>query len=154
MNRSNGLIGILIAEAEEQATPVWVHDTEYARVPNDRLVECGVVRFAQIACSIIHILRLPGETRKVFLTDAVFVGEIERASAAGEGHPFFRSAGTECFTAGFLDRATLRRVVDRSPSMPGRPDIDADYFLADAGFNELARPAPHGIAACPPDADR
>jgi diaminopimelate decarboxylase len=70
-----------------------------------------VVRFAQKACSNIHILRLMRE--QGVKVDSVSLGEIERALAAG----FDPQQNPEdiVFTADLIDDATLARVKAADP---------------------------------------
>ena len=80
----------------EFGCPVWVYDAK----------QFDVVRFAQKACSNIHILRLMRE--QGVKVDSVSLGEIERALAAGynpQTHP-----DDIVFTADVIDQATLERV--------------------------------------------
>ncbi len=93
--------------AERYGTPVWVYDAQVIRERIRQLRAFDVVRFAQKACSNIHILRLMRE--QGVLVDAVSAGELERALAAGyrpEGDP----PGV-VLTADLLDAAGLRRAV-------------------------------------------
>ncbi|EDW3168509.1 diaminopimelate decarboxylase, partial [Salmonella enterica] len=65
----------------EFGCPVWVYDAHIIRRQIAALQQFDVVRFAQKACSNIHILRLMrAQGVKV---DSVSLGEIERALAAG-----------------------------------------------------------------------
>lgn len=65
----------------EFGCPVWVYDAQIIRRQIAALQQFDVVRFAQKACSNIHILRLMrAQGVKV---DSVSLGEIERALAAG-----------------------------------------------------------------------
>src|SRR6185436_9061443 len=64
-----------------------------------------VIRFAQKANSNVHVLKLMRE--KGVLVDAVSLGEIERALAAG----YTTADDAIVFTADIFDRATLDRVV-------------------------------------------
>ncbi|WP_055586529.1 diaminopimelate decarboxylase [Streptacidiphilus griseoplanus] len=110
-----------IAEvAERHGTPVWVYDAERIRSQIARLRRFDVIRFAQKACSNIHVLRLMRE--EGVLVDAVSEGELERALAAG-----FTPGGPEqpvVFTADVLGRSTLRRVVELGvPVNAGSPQM-------------------------------
>ncbi|EMF4673792.1 diaminopimelate decarboxylase [Providencia stuartii] len=93
---------------EQFGTPVWVYDSSVIIERINQLKPFDTVRFAQKACSNIHILRLMRE--QGVKVDSVSLGEIERALVAG-----FR-AGREnseiVFTADVLDRATLARVTE------------------------------------------
>jgi diaminopimelate decarboxylase len=101
---------LLTRLANEHATPLWVYDAPTIR---DRIKQLGafdVIRYAQKACSNIHILSLMREAG--VHVDAVSLGEIERAQRAG-----FSTARTASgaagivYTADILDRSTLRHVV-------------------------------------------
>jgi diaminopimelate decarboxylase len=90
----------------EFGCPVWVYDAQIVREKIAALHQFDVVRFAQKACSNIHILRLMREQGgKV---DSVSLGEIERALAAG----YDPQADSDAivFTADLIDSATLSRV--------------------------------------------
>ncbi len=65
----------------EFGCPVWVYDAQIIRAQIAKLSAFDVVRFAQKACSNIHILRLMRE--QGVKVDSVSLGEIERALAAG-----------------------------------------------------------------------
>ncbi len=100
---------MLSALAAEYGTPLWIYDAAAIRRRIAQLSAFDVVRFAQKACSNIHILK---EMRKAGVrVDAVSLGEIERAKRAG-----FAAGGTSeavelVFTADVFDRPTLERVV-------------------------------------------
>ncbi|MCZ7833398.1 diaminopimelate decarboxylase [Atlantibacter hermannii] len=90
----------------EFGCPVWVYDASIIRRQIAQLQAFDVVRFAQKACSNIHILRLMRE--QGVKVDSVSLGEIERALAAGydpKQHP-----DDIVFTADVIDAATLERV--------------------------------------------
>ena len=108
----------LQALAAEHGTPLWVYDAATIRARAASLKRFDVVRFAQKACSNIHILRvLRGEGVKV---DSVSRGEILRALAAG-----YVAGGDEIvFTADLFDHATLATVVEhRIPVNAGSIDM-------------------------------
>ncbi|WP_127959737.1 diaminopimelate decarboxylase [Serratia microhaemolytica] len=87
-------------------TPLWVFDAEMIRQRIRQLRQFDVIRFAQKACSNIHILRLMRE--QGVKVDSVSLGEIERALKAG-----FQTDGDDIvFTADVLDHATLARVAE------------------------------------------
>ena len=90
----------------EFGCPVWVYDAQIIRTQIAKLNQFDVVRFAQKACSNIHILRLMRE--QGVKVDSVSLGEIERALAAG----FVPGEGRDdiVFTADMIDEATLDRV--------------------------------------------
>jgi len=90
----------------EFGCPVWVYDAQIIRRQIALLSRFDVIRFAQKACSNIHILRLMRE--QGVKVDSVSLGEIERALAAGydpQTHP-----DDIVFTADLIDSDTLARV--------------------------------------------
>lgn len=99
----------LAAIARRHGTPLWIYDAGAIRQRIAQLKAFDTIRYAQKANSNTHILRLMrAEGVKV---DAVSLGEIERALAAG-----YRGGGGGedadiVFTADVLDRPTLARVV-------------------------------------------
>ena len=97
----------------EFGCPVWVYDAQIVREKIAALHQFDVVRFAQKACSNIHILRLMRE--QGVKVDSVSLGEIERALAAG----FDPKADGDAivFTADVIDDATLARMAGMSSSM-------------------------------------
>lgn len=48
----------LAAAAAEHGTPLWLYDAATIRAQIDRLRRFDVIRYAQKACSNLHILRL------------------------------------------------------------------------------------------------
>lgn len=108
----------LTALAAEHGTPLWVYDAATLRERAASLKRFDVVRFAQKACSNVHILKLlRAEGVKV---DSVSRGEILRALAAG-----YPAGGDEIvFTADLLDHATLATVAEhRIPVNAGSIDM-------------------------------
>lgn len=92
--------------ARIHGTPCWAYDAATIRQRIAALRAFDTVRFAQKANSNTHLLRLMrAEGVKV---DAVSLGEIERALAAG-----YIAGGDEIvFTADLFDHATLARIVE------------------------------------------
>jgi len=90
----------------EFGCPVWIYDAQIVREKIAALHQFDVVRFAQKACSNIHILRLMRE--QGVKVDSVSLGEIERALAAGFDPKTDPDAIV--FTADVIDDATLARV--------------------------------------------
>ncbi len=120
--------------AAEHGTPLWVYDAATIRERVASLKRFDVVRFAQKACSNIHILRLlRTEGVKV---DAVSRGEILRALAAG-----YVAGGDEIvFTADLLDHATLATVVEhRIPVNAGSIDMLEQLGAASPGHRVWLR---------------
>ena len=114
----------------EFGCPVWVYDAQIIRDQIARLTQFDVIRFAQKACSNIHILRLMRE--QGVKVDSVSLGEIERALAAGydpQTHP-----GDIVFTADVIDEATLARVSElRIPVNAGSVDMLEQLGQVSAG---------------------
>ncbi|OXU38450.1 diaminopimelate decarboxylase [Enterobacter cloacae] len=96
----------LLRLPDEFGCPVWVYDAQIVREKIAALHQFDVVRFAQKACSNIHILRLMRE--QGVKVDSVSLGEIERALAAGFDPKTDPDAIV--FTADLIDDATLARV--------------------------------------------
>ncbi|WP_437611294.1 diaminopimelate decarboxylase [Erwinia sp. V71] len=96
----------LLPLARQYDCPVWVYDAAIIQARIAQLQQFDVVRFAQKACSNIHILRLMRQAG--VYVDSVSLGEIERALAAG-----YQPGGDEIvFTADVLDAPTLARVAE------------------------------------------
>ncbi|WP_326543949.1 diaminopimelate decarboxylase [Pseudorhodoferax sp.] len=99
--------------AAEHGTPLWVYDAATVRARIAELRAFDTIRYAQKANSNLHLLRLMRE--QGVAVDAVSLGEIERALAAG--YSARGGAGGDddvpglVFTADVIDRATLQRVV-------------------------------------------
>ncbi|MBV8041880.1 diaminopimelate decarboxylase [Pluralibacter sp.] len=114
----------------EFGCPVWVYDAQIIRRQIAQLGQFDVVRFAQKACSNIHILRLMRE--QGVKVDSVSLGEIERALAAGyspQTHP-----DDIVFTADMIDEATIARVSElRIPVNAGSVDMLAQLGAVSPG---------------------
>ncbi len=116
--------------AQAHGTPLWVYDAATVRARIAELTAFDTIRFAQKANSNIHLLRLM--RAQGVMVDAVSLGEIERALAAGyrplgaggsggsggsdgAGDAASRArasvAAEIIFTADLFDEATLTRVV-------------------------------------------
>jgi diaminopimelate decarboxylase len=117
---------VVASTVERYGTPVWIYDAQRIRAQIRKLRSFDVIRFAQKACSNIHILRLMRD--EGVLVDAVSAGEIERALAAG----YTADGGGEggdgdepiVFTADLLDRQSLHRVVELGiPVNVGSPQM-------------------------------
>ncbi|WP_030132208.1 diaminopimelate decarboxylase [Pseudomonas sp. QTF5] len=98
----------LAETAKQHGTPLWCYDAQTIRARVDQLQGFDVIRYAQKACSNLHILRLIRE--QGVRVDAVSLGEIERALLAGYS-PAGDPAGI-VLTSDLFDEATLRRVVE------------------------------------------
>jgi diaminopimelate decarboxylase len=98
----------LWALADQFGTPLWVYDAATIRQRIAQVSNFETIRFAQKACSNIHILKLMRE--QGVKVDAVSRGEILRALAAG-----YQAGGEPSeivFTADLFDAATLDCVVE------------------------------------------
>ncbi|OYT91542.1 MAG: diaminopimelate decarboxylase [Burkholderiales bacterium PBB3] len=104
----------LASLAQQHGTPLWVYDAATITARIQSLQAFDVVRFAQKANSNTHILRLMKSLGVA--VDAVSLGEIERALAAGFKPGLHKVDGMNhaeiVFTADLFDRATLARVVE------------------------------------------
>jgi diaminopimelate decarboxylase len=99
----------LRALTAEHGTPLWVYDASTVRKRIAQLRRFDRVRYAQKASSNIHLLRLMRDEGVV--VDAVSLGEVERALAAGFSS---RDGKSELvFTADLLTRDALERVVQQ-----------------------------------------
>lgn len=108
----------LTALAAEHGTPLWVYDAATIRARAASLKRFDVVRFAQKACSNIHILKLLRDAG--IKVDAVSRGEILRALAAG----YPTGSDEIVFTADLFDHATLATVIEhRIPVNAGSIDM-------------------------------
>jgi len=101
LNRDN-----LLQLARQYGGPVWAYDADVIADRIAQLQQFDVVRFAQKACSNVHILKLMRAAG--VRVDSVSLGEVERALAAG-----FQPGGEEIvFTADLLDAPTLARLAE------------------------------------------
>ena len=100
----------LAALALLHGTPLWVYDAFTIERQIAALRQFDVIRFAQKASSNTHILRLMRHLG--VMVDAVSLGEIERALAAGFAPGVTDGHAEIVFTADLLDRATLSRVAE------------------------------------------
>ena len=98
----------LLALTQKFGCPVWAYDAEIITQRISQLRQFDVIRFAQKACSNIHILRMMRE--QGVKVDSVSLGEIERALLAGFKPG--REASEIVFTADVLDQPTLDRVTE------------------------------------------
>jgi len=108
----------LLPLAQRYSGPFWAYDAEIIQQRIAQLSTFDVVRFAQKACSNIHILRLMRAAG--VKVDSVSLGEIERALAAG-----FQPGGEDIvFTADVLDSPTLARIAElKVPVNAGSVDM-------------------------------
>ncbi|WP_459175973.1 diaminopimelate decarboxylase [Ewingella americana] len=98
----------LLALTQQYGCPVWAYDAQIISERIAQLRQFDVIRFAQKACSNIHILRLMRE--QGVKVDSVSLGEIERALLAGFKPG--RDTSEIVFTADVLDQPTLDRVTE------------------------------------------
>lgn len=125
--------------AREHGTPCWVYDAATIRAQIARLRSFDVIRFAQKANGNIHVLRLMKE--QGVKLDAVSLGEIERAVAAG--FEIDRESDQVVFTADIFDRETLDRVVELGlPINAGSPDMLAQLGERSPGHRVWIRVNP------------
>ena len=123
--------------ADTHGTPLWVYDAATIRQRIAQLSAFDTVRFAQKACSNIHILRLMRE--QGVKVDAVSRGEILRAIAAGF-QPGFGEPAEIVFTADVMDEATLATVVEhRVPVNAGSIDMLHQLGTASPGHQVWLR---------------
>lgn len=108
----------LLSLAKHYGGPVWAYDATIITERIAQLQQFDVVRFAQKACSNIHILRLMQAAG--VKVDSVSLGEIERALVAG-----FQPGGDEIvFTADVIDEPTLARLAElKIPVNAGSVDM-------------------------------
>lgn len=102
----------LAALAQQYGTPLWVYDADVIRDRIAQLRQFDTIRYAQKACSNIHILKLMRD--EGVHVDAVSLGEIERSLAAGfraDGDPATGAPEGVVFTADLIDRPTLATVL-------------------------------------------
>jgi diaminopimelate decarboxylase len=96
--------------ARQHGTPLWVYDAATIQARVAALQSFDTVRFAQKANSNTHLLRLL--RAQGVAVDAVSLGEIERALAAGFQPGLHAGHADIVFTADLLDHATLARVAE------------------------------------------
>lgn len=133
---SNAEHGDLIVQlAGAVGTPFWVYDAARVEAQIVRLRGFDVIRYAQKANSNLELLRVM--RRNGVLVDAVSLGEIERAQAAGyRAGPGAEDAEHDeiVFTADIIDRPTLAKVVELNiPVNCGSPDMVDQIAAASPG---------------------
>lgn len=97
---------LLRQSAATHGTPLWLYDAVTLRARVASLQRFDVIRYAQKANSNLHLLRLMRSLGVA--VDAVSLGEIERAQAAGYEAT---TPGALVFTSDLFDRTTLSKVV-------------------------------------------
>lgn len=129
----------LLSLSQQYGCPVWVYDAQTIRQQIARLRQFDVIRFAQKACSNIHILRLMRE--QGVKVDSVSLGEIERALAAGydpQSQP-----DDIVFTADLIDTPTIARVRELAiPVNAGSVDMLAQLGQVSPGHRVWLRVNP------------
>lgn len=99
----------LLADAVRQhGSPLWCYDAQTIHEKIECLREFDTVRYAQKACSNVHILRLM--RAQGLHVDAVSIGEVERALIAG--FSINGSPANVVLTCDLLDQKTLERVIE------------------------------------------
>jgi diaminopimelate decarboxylase len=112
---------LLTGLAARFGTPAYVYDAAVIRDRIRQLKSFDTIRFAQKACSNVHLLRLMRE--EGVAVDSVSGGEIDRALVAGYTTGDDEPSGI-VFTADIFDRPTLDRVVQLGiPVNAGSPDM-------------------------------
>jgi diaminopimelate decarboxylase len=98
----------VVSLAERFGTPCYVYDADVIRARVASLGRFDAIRFAQKACSNIHILRLMREVG--VLVDAVSPGEVDRAvrvGYTGQGEP-----ADLVYTADIVTEETLSQLIE------------------------------------------
>jgi diaminopimelate decarboxylase len=97
----------LLSIAREFGTPVYVYDADVLRRQLQSLKDFDHVRFAQKACSNVHVQRLLRSEGA--LVDCVSLGELDRALAAG--YQLGKEPAEIVYTADILSPAAVERVI-------------------------------------------
>ncbi|MFX1735751.1 diaminopimelate decarboxylase [Paraburkholderia sp. A1RI_3L] len=100
----------IVELAEKYGTPLWIYDAASIRKRMVSLRSFDEIRYAQKACSNIHILKLIREEGG--LLDAVSLGELHRGIAAG--YPTSGHRDPIVFTSDVIDWPTLSLVLKRN----------------------------------------
>ncbi len=124
--------------AQTHGTPLWVYDAATIRQRIAELRAFDTIRFAQKANSNLHLLALMRE--QGVKVDAVSLGEIERALAAGYRAGTHDGEAEIVFTADLIDRATLAKVVaEQIPVNAGSIDMLEQLGAASPGHRVWLR---------------
>ncbi len=130
---------ILRKIAGDFGTPVYVYDAAVLRRQLARLKQFDHVRFAQKACSNIHVLRVLRDAGA--LVDCVSVGELERALQAGFEPG--RDPTQIVYTADVLTTEALERLVETQvPMNAGSIDMLEQLGARSAGHSVWLRMNP------------
>lgn len=103
----------LMRAVEEFGSPLWLYDAAVIRERIAALRSFDTIRFAQKACSNLHILRLMRE--EGVMVDSVSEGEIERALRAGYSSRDGRSEIV--FTADLVTESALDKIIEHEIPM-------------------------------------
>lgn len=95
----------ILSILKQQNGPIWIYDANIIKKKIQQLKKFDVIRFAQKACSNIHILRLMKKFN--IKVDAVSKGELTRALISG----FQPNDDEIVFTSDILDQETLKKVI-------------------------------------------
>ncbi|WP_343182420.1 diaminopimelate decarboxylase [Buchnera aphidicola] len=87
-------------------SPIWLYQADIIKKKIQQLKKFDIIRFAQKACSNIHILKLMKKNN--VKVDAVSLGEIHRALYAG----YTNKNDDIIFTADLFDKKTLKKIVE------------------------------------------
>lgn len=91
--------------AQKYNTPLWLYNAEIIKNQIKKLKQFDVIRFAQKSCSNINILKF---MKSYGVTvDAVSLGEIQRALAAG----FTAKNNDLVYTSDILEKKTLKKII-------------------------------------------
>ncbi|AZE68131.1 diaminopimelate decarboxylase [Pseudomonas synxantha] len=114
------LLDSIIPAIHSVGTPLWLYDAPIIRRQIRKLKSFDFIRYAQKACSNIHILSLMRE--EGVLIDSVSLGEVERALSAG--YCVDGPHSPIVFTADLIDAGTLARLVElKIPVNAGSPQM-------------------------------
>ncbi|CAL4322817.1 Diaminopimelate decarboxylase [Buchnera aphidicola (Chaitophorus sp. 3695)] len=86
-------------------TPIWIYNKKTIQKKISKLKKFDIIRFAQKACSNIHILKIMRKNK--VKVDAVSLGEIERALYAG----FKGNSEDIIYTSDIIEDDTLEKVI-------------------------------------------
>ncbi|CAL4043089.1 Diaminopimelate decarboxylase [Buchnera aphidicola (Phyllaphis fagi)] len=108
LNNKNKILNTenILSIINQYNTPIWIYDGNIIQDKINILKKFDIIRFAQKACSNIHILRFIKQFNVKI--DAVSLGEIERALIAG----FTPKNDEIIFTSDIIDTQTLKKVID------------------------------------------
>jgi len=96
----------ILSLIKKYKSPLWMYHAETIEKKISKLRKFDIIRFAQKACSNIHILKLMKKNGTKI--DAVSLGEIERAIKAG----FKKNSNDIVYTSDIIDKETLKKVIE------------------------------------------